>query len=113
MTVAIVGSRSFNDYSLLKKVILSKNFKITKIISGGAQGADSLAKRFANEYDIEFEEIVPNWRLGKGAGIIRNKQIVQSCDVCFIFWNGKSKGTKSCLDFCIKFNKPYYLTLFS
>ena len=47
--VAIVGSRSFNDYEKLKFFITDKMniSKIDLIISGGAQGADSLGARFS------------------------------------------------------------------
>ena len=36
-------------------------------------------------------------RYGRGAGPIRNKQIVESADLVIAFWDGKSNGTRSAL----------------
>ena len=44
MKVAVVGSRSFNDYEKLKQT-LDQTPSITSIISGGAKGADSMAEQ--------------------------------------------------------------------
>ncbi len=113
VNLAIVGSRSFTNYdafkSELEKVLASKNLNPAKIISGGAAGVDSLAKRWADDNSIPVLEIKPNWKLGKGAGIIRNRQIIESCDVCIAFWDFESKGTKNAIDVCRKFNKHYFV----
>lgn len=45
MKLAVVGSRNFKDYELLKKEL--DNFHIDLIISGGASGADKLAEVYA------------------------------------------------------------------
>lgn len=106
MKVAIIGSRGFNDYELLKSRLLEHVKVIECIISGGAKGADSLAERFAQEYNIPTKIFLPDWKqFGRSAGIVRNKEIVKEADLCFIFWDGESKGTKSVIDFCKKLNK--------
>lgn len=45
----IVGSRSFSDYELFvaKCDLLLRNWESVVIVSGGARGADALAKRYA------------------------------------------------------------------
>lgn len=47
MKIAIVGSRSFKDYELLKneveKFITENSLEEVTIVSGGAVGADTLA----------------------------------------------------------------------
>jgi len=97
MKVAIVGSRGFSDYEMLKSEISQKIdiSRISEVISGGAIGADYLAEKFAHEFNIKMTVFRPNWSLGKGAGILRNKTIVETADVVFAFWDGESKGTKS------------------
>ncbi len=45
MKVAIIGSRGFDDYDLLKSKLAEHINEIECIISGGAKGADSLAHR--------------------------------------------------------------------
>lgn len=110
MVVAIVGSRSFTDYAELKRIVDPMKDKITKIVSGGASGADNLAWRYANDNDIPLVEFLPNWtKYGKAAGPIRNRQIVEMADYVILFWNGVSKGTKSTLDICKELKKDYRL----
>lgn len=98
--LAIVGSRDFTNYNVLKIAISDvfyKNdaFKIKEIVSGGAKGADSLGDRFAKENDIPIKLFLPDWdKYGKSAGFRRNQLIVGNCDVVFAFWDGKSKGTQ-------------------
>ena len=105
MKVAVVGSRSFNDYGKLKQM-LDETPGITGIISGGAKGADSLAEQWAREKGIETVVYKPDWaKYGRGAGVVRNRLIIEDCDYCIAFWDGESKGTKSSIDYCKKLNK--------
>jgi ABC-type enterochelin transport system substrate-binding protein len=100
-TLAIVGSRTFNDYDTLSKITtkLVAHFNITKIVSGGAAGADTLASKYAKEHSIELVEFIPDWQLhGKSAGFKRNLDIVNNANVVIAFWDGSSKGTKHSID---------------
>lgn len=111
MKYAIIGSRNFNDYNLIKNELSSYN-NITEIISGGAIGVDSLAKKYANENNIEIIEFFPNWKkYGKSAGVIRNKLIIENCDIVIAFWDGLSKGTKSSINIANKLNKNLKIVL--
>ena len=98
MKVIIAGSRTFNNYSLLKEkldFLFSKrnNDEIT-IISGTANGADKLGERYANENSISIKRYPANWDLyGKSAGYKRNIQMADNADALIVFWDGKSKGT--------------------
>lgn len=56
MKIGIVGSRTFLDYKLVKKALaeyLSKHDDLIKV-SGGAEGADSLGERFADENGLHY-----------------------------------------------------------
>lgn len=109
MKLAIVGTRTFNDYDLMKSK-LSDLTGIELIISGGAEGADTLARRYAKEYNIEIIEFLPNWQEhGKAAGPIRNEFIVKACTHIVLFWDGKSPGTRSSLELAKKHRKRYRL----
>ena len=103
-SLGVVGSRSFHDYEVLEYEI-DKIFRGKKraepnrnmcIVSGGARGADRLAKRYADEHeDVEYIEYKPDWEAhGKRAGFMRNVEIVKESNMVLAFWNGKSKGTK-------------------
>lgn len=105
MKVAVVGSRGFDDYEKLKQT-LDQIPSIMRIISGGAKGADSLAEQWAKEKGIETVVYKPDWgKYGRGAGVVRNRLIIEDCDYCIAFWDGVSKGTKSSIDHCKKLNK--------
>jgi hypothetical protein len=104
MRVAVVGGRDFTDYGLMKATLAP--LKISHIVSGGAKGADTLAIQYAKENAIPYTEFIPDWYINgvfdKTAGFTRNKKIVRASEVVYAFWNGKSKGTKSTIDFANK-----------
>ena len=109
MKLLIAGSRDFNDYSYLNERIsrIQDNNVINFIISGKAQGADTLGTRFALEHSIEIKEYPAEWDLyGKSAGMIRNKLMGEEADRAVIFWDGKSRGTKNMMDIMKKLHKP-------
>ena len=114
MRIAIVGSRNFNDYEVLKTALESLKKKATLIVSGGAKGADSLGERWAKENNIETLIFLPDWeKYRKAAGFIRNQEIVLNCDVCVAFWDGQSKGTLSTIELCKKAGKEVVVVLFT
>lgn len=105
--LAVVGSRSFNNYEQLKQLLNENYDNIEEIVSGGANGADKLAEQYCKEYNIKLNIYYPNWNLyGKSAGPIRNEQIIKNSDEVIAFWDGTSSGTRSSINFAKKFNKP-------
>lgn len=110
MKLAIVGSRSFNDY-----IKLCEHFSgdgITEIVSGGAKGADFLAEQFAYDHNLPLKLFLPEWeKFGKKAGHMRNQLIVDYCDMLIAFWDGKSPGTKNSISLIKKSGKPYKVVL--
>lgn len=101
MRCLICGSRSINDYELLKQVVLESNFNITEVVSGCANGVDRLGEQLANERQLKIHKFPAEWdRHGKYAGFLRNKQMINfvsppNClNGCVIaLWDGQSKGT--------------------
>ena len=95
MKLAVIGSRGFNDYELVKKVLNEYKERVTLVISGGAKGADTLGEKWANDNNITTLIYPAEWdKYGKRAGHIRNTDIINSCDFCIAFWDGKSTGTQ-------------------
>lgn len=110
MKLAIVGSRTFNNYNVLD-IILHEfeeiNYcSITEIVSGGARGADSLGEKYAKDHNIPIKIFLAKWDiLGKSAGFKRNVDIVNYCDEVIAFWDGQSKGTKHTINLAKKMGK--------
>jgi hypothetical protein len=106
MRVGIVGSRSFNDYQMLISVIKERLDleEITLIVSGGAEGADSLAQDLAKNQGLPILIYYPKWELlGPAAGPKRNEKIVKASEIVFAFWDGRSRGTKSTISIAEKY----------
>lgn len=92
MKVAVVGSRTFDDPKYMASIL--RHYDITVLISGGAKGADYYGKQYALEHKIQYREYPADWdKFGKRAGFLRNKQIVDDCEMVIAFWDGESKGT--------------------
>lgn len=110
MRVAVVGSRTFTNFNILMNVL--DDMPIDSIVSGGARGADSVARQYADRSLIPITEYLPEWeRFGKAAGFIRNTTIVDDCDLVVAFWDGTSKGTGHSIDYARKIGKPLKIIL--
>jgi len=97
MRIAIIGSRDFNDFYAMKWFITSM-IQVNRndiIISGGAEGADTLAEKFAELYHLKTQIYYADWnKYGKQAGPMRNHDIIANADICFAFKTHEdSKGT--------------------
>ena len=96
MRLAIVGSREFGNYDLLCAEVakIQQTQKIDLVVSGGAQGADTLAKKFAAKNRIPLMEFLPDYsRYGRGAPLQRNSLIFKNADWLLSFVTATSKGT--------------------
>lgn len=108
----VVGSRTITDYNLIKKHLdfLLQGKDDVEIVSGGANGVDKLAKRYAAEHNLKYRECPALWRkYGRSAGYKRNvhmhRYISQFPDrICVAFWDGISKGTQQSFDLSKQYN---------
>jgi hypothetical protein len=102
--VIIAGGRDFNNYSLLEakcRALLLTNYKPSdlEIVSGKANGADSLGERFAKDYNIKVAEFPADWDTHKkAAGPIRNTEMAEYANALIAFHDGESRGTKHMID---------------
>lgn len=106
MRIAVIGSRGIDEsaYEILCKNIPSN---CTEIVSGGADGIDSLAERYAHENHLKLTIFYPDYKTyGKKAPLIRNIQIIEYAQSVVAFWDGKSKGTAHTVSECIRINLP-------
>ena len=109
--IVIAGSRDYNNYDEAKEFIDSCLIDINKeneiiIVSGGASGADAIGERYATEKGFKIEKYAAEWKkYGRAAGPKRNKEMAEISDYVICFWDGKSKGTKSMIDYAKKCEK--------
>lgn len=109
MKVAIVGSRRLEIPNL--ESYLPEN--VSEIVSGGAKGVDTAARRYALSHGLTLTEFLPQYeRYGRAAPLKRNVQIVEYADFVIAFWDGASRGTKFVIDQCRKLGRAHkvYIT---
>ena len=103
MKLLIVGSRSIKNFDLSPYV--SKD--VDTVISGGANGVDTLAEEYADKNRLTKLIMRPAYaRYGKGAPLKRNEEMVKLADSVLVIWDGKSRGTKYTAEFAKKEGKP-------
>lgn len=155
LRIIIAGSRFFEDYNLFESTMFKVLFHLNKeypqynilvinkeerlfkinpcnlaIISGMAKGADTLAVRFANKYNLALKEFPADWNnlnvlpcrvitnsygsYNALAGHKRNRDmaVYASSDDAFgvlvLFWDGKSKGSKNMKSQAVAFGLEIY-----
>lgn len=155
LRIIIAGSRFFEDYNLFESTMFKVLFHLNKeypqynilvinkeerlfkinpcsleIISGMAKGADTLAVRFANKYNLALKEFPADWNnlnvsscrvitnsygsYNALAGHKRNRDmaVYASSDDAFgvlvLFWDGKSKGSKNMKNQAVAFGLEIY-----
>lgn len=80
---------------------------MTTIVTGGANGVDSIAEYYAKMSDINVEVHYPIYsRYGKRAPLIRNNEIIKNCDGVLAIWDRESNGTAYTIRKAKKENKP-------
>lgn len=104
MKILITGGRDFTDYDKMNNFLsyVDKKFGIDLIINGGAKGADSLSTKWANENKKPYKEYLPDWNIGKQAGILRNIKMLDDSkpDIVVAFRGGN--GTKHMTEYATK-----------
>lgn len=81
MKVLVCGGRDFDDYNqvhdVLGRIHHGPQGPVAFVIQGGARGADSLGRQWAEDHDVNGGEWPPDWeRHGKRAGPIRNQLMI-------------------------------------
>jgi hypothetical protein len=94
MKVLVCGGRDFEDKEYLFEVLdkIHSETPITRIIHGGARGADSLAGKWAESKTIPITVFHADWKTHKrAAGQIRNSIMLEegNPDLVVAFPGGK------------------------
>lgn len=95
MKTIIAGSRTINNFNLIEKTLINHSIFISELISGTANGVDTLGEKYALKHNIPIKKFPADWnKFGKRAGYLRNVDMAKYAYQCIIFWDGVSKGTK-------------------
>lgn len=107
MNILVAGSRSFNNYILMYKLLKRELALGDTIISGMARGVDTLAYWYSLWNSHLCIEKPADWETyGKQAGMIRNAEMVNISDRVIVIWDGKSKGTNHTIAYSLQCKKP-------
>ena len=108
MKLLIVGSRKIEDFELPPYI----SSEVELIISGGAEGMDAVAERYADSHRISKLILCPDYkRYGRAAPIKRNCRMVDLADAVLAVWDGLSAGTRSTIEYARRKNKPLTVVL--
>jgi hypothetical protein len=115
MKVIIAGGRNIENYDILLEAIEESKFEITHVISGGANGVDTMAVEWAKEQEIPWTVFPAKWKkyraLGrvKEAGHIRNRVMAENGEALIAIWDGQSTGTANMIENAERRKLPIYI----
>jgi hypothetical protein len=115
MKLIIAGSRTIVDYGVVCRAVIKfkkqfPDFDITEVVSGGASGVDTSARKWAFDNNISLRVFYAEWsRLGISAGIKRNIVMGDYSDGALVCWDGSSKGARHMYDYAVKKGLPALL----
>ena len=93
--VLVCGGRDYTDEDKVFEVLdtVHQGEFISTILHGAAKGADTLANRWALINKVYIESYPADWSLGKKAGPIRNKQMLEDGEPDLVVAFPGGKGT--------------------
>ena len=103
--ICIAGSRDFHSRNMVEEYVNSLAVQ-TVVVTGGAIGPDRWASWRASQRKMFQVVFFPGWYVGPSAGPVRNTMMADYSDRLVAFWDGKSAGTKSCIDAFKNLGKP-------
>jgi len=95
-SVLVCGGRNYQDQALVFGALDMENEinGIGRIIQGGANGADRIARLWCNSRKVRYDNYPPDWgRFGKGAGPKRNQQMLDEGQPTKVFAFPGDRGT--------------------
>ena len=119
--IIICGSRNFNDYKKLCRVMNNigihsiANNDYVEIVSGHCIGADACGEKFATTYGYPLKVFPADWETyGKAAGPIRNRQMAKYAaqadeGIVVAFPIGASRGTHNMVNIANQYGLEVYV----
>jgi len=121
--LGIVGSRTITDKDVFVCTLedvpwlpnrvrtLSPTDMDLEIVTGGADGVDTLAEEWALDQGFDVTIHKPNWEDWSSGhpSKERNTEIVEDADAVLALWDGQSPGTRDSIDKTVNSGKPLYV----
>lgn len=112
MKVIIAGSRDFDRLLLVTWAAVASGFDITEVVSGGAQGIDTMGEWWAKRHSIPIKPFyvsTKDWdRYGNQAGHLRNQKMAEYADALILIWDGGSPGSANMKQQARRMGLPIY-----
>ena len=105
MRLALVGYRRFQDYELFSEIvhryIAARDVIPQLILSGGCEGTDKLAERWASENKIPIKVLLPDSKKEKSNKrfLDRDREIARQCTDMIAFPSTRGRGTQHTIRF--------------
>ena len=110
MRTIIAGSREGVTYEDVIQAVKLCGWLPTTVICGGARGADTLGKKWAESMNVPIEYFPADWnKFGRSAGPIRNSLMAQNSEALIALWDGFSRGTKNMIELAAKNGLRIYI----
>lgn len=113
MKTIIAGSRTITSYQEVQLAIEASHFKITEVVSGCAQGPDTIGQMWASNAGIPIKKFPADWdKFGNAAGIIRNTEMAKYAGpdgALIAIWDGQSSGTRSMIALARKYGLKVFV----
>jgi len=119
--VIIAGSRDITDLTVVQLAHANamkvwwdeqvmKPLVEWEVVSGGARGVDQLGEELGRLLSLPVKRFPAAWsKLGKVAGLTRNKQMAEYADALIAVWDGASRGTGHMITTMNRLGKPVYI----
>lgn len=101
MRTIIAGSRTVESFDLVRAAVEACPWasEITEVVSGCADGVDTLGEQWAKRKMIPIKRFPADWRrFGRAAGPKRNEQMAAYADALIAVWDGASRGTQDMIE---------------
>lgn len=108
MNIAIIGNREGFSWEYVKFTLDKHKFsqQHDMILSGGAEGVDTFAQRYAKERGLTFKIFYPRMDVpSPDRYFMRNEQIVLEADLILAFNKKEKSGTKQTMNLAKSFEK--------
>ena len=102
--VAIISSNTIINIDLDN--FIDSNH-IGEIVSGGTAAIDFRIENWAKNHKKEWIYFPAREDLYEDAADRRNQDMIDFCDICLFFWNGKSQEILKAINYCKEINRPY------